>query len=272
MKKIPDIFKTHKPIHQLVAKYVDYYYVDIKPTNELAEFICFPHFNNTISLYKSHKRIADGTMVYDRNAEPFQIFTPVRENVLHVKQVGKVHRIVIIFNPLGIQQFYNNQNFTEFITDFKFLTNPELKMLFETKDIETIPELLDQFLLSRYTEYKNNTLNQALQYIFHHDEKISVEELAEELQINRRHLTRIFKIHFGISVKKFQDIVLFRKILEHKLFENSNQSFTSLAYEYNFSDQAHLNKTFEKFTTHSPIQFFTKGTLIGKDTFWHLLK
>ena len=58
-----------------------------------------------------------------------------------------------------------------------------------------------------------------------------------------------------------------------KLFENTEQSFTDLAYEFNYSDQSHLNKAFKNFTSNSPKNFLKKGTLLGnEDTFWHLKK
>ena len=103
-----ETFDTFKPKNLTIKEYVDYYYLDIKPNNVINEFQCFPHFNNTISLYKSHIRLKNGKIKFKETAKPFQIFTPIREKVLNVKQSGKVYRIVIVFHPLGIQQFYEN--------------------------------------------------------------------------------------------------------------------------------------------------------------------
>ncbi|SIS53285.1 AraC-type DNA-binding protein [Chryseobacterium ureilyticum] len=268
-----ETFKTFKPQDPVVSKYVSYYYLEIKPDNILREFECFPHFNNSISLYKSHQRVSDGTIQYEEKGIPLQIFTPIRENILHVKQAGSIHRIVVVFDPLGIHQFYRELNFNDFIRDFEFFTLSELDLLFKTDDTEALCTLLDQSLSIRYREYRNDLISEAVQYIFDTPEGLSVEDLAEKLQISRRHLTRVFKSIFGISVQKFQKIVLFRKTLQHKLSDNSDQNFTSLAHEYNFSDQAHFNKMFGNFTNHSPKQFLKKGTLLGtEDTFWHLLK
>jgi AraC-like DNA-binding protein len=268
-----EIFETSNPKNSTVAKYVDYYYLDIKPENEITEFECFPHYNNTISFYRSHTRSPEGEITYGENGEPFHIFTPMREKVLYVKQVGKVHRIVVVFNILGIQQFYKSLNFSNFITDFEFLTKPELDDLFESNEIDTIADLLDRYLLDRYVEFNNDVLHQSIQDIFDNYENFSVESLAKKMGISRRHLNRLFKIHIGVSIKKFHEIVLFRKAVEKKLFINPDEKFTTLAYEFNFSDQAHLNKTFANLTNKSPKLFFKKGTLLGKeDTFWHLLK
>ncbi|UUC45177.1 helix-turn-helix domain-containing protein [Flavobacterium cerinum] len=266
------VFETFKPKNPVIAKYVDYYYIDSKPDNIKTEFTCFPHYNNVISLYRAHTRMPDGTMVFDKTVKPLQMFTPIRENVMQVRQLGELHRIVIVFNPLGVEQFYRC-NFSGYITDYDFFTASEMQSLFETEDTTVLTDLLDKYLTERHIPFENTILTRSISYIFKHYEDFSIEAMAQELQTSRRHLVRVFKAHFGVSLKKFQQIVLFRKVMEHKLFANNNKSFTALAHEYNFSDQAHLNKVFEKLTQHSPKQFFNKGTLLGEqDTFWHFEK
>lgn len=266
-------FETFKPKHPLIAKFVDYYYLDIKPDNTVTEFDCFPHYNNTISIYQSHRRASNRDMIYDPSAAPFQIFTPIRETVLKVRQIGKVHRLVIVFHALGIQQFYRNFNFADYIMDVPFFSQQELQALFASSEIENIRELLDRFLLERYQAFHNESMERAIQHIFMQYEVFSVENLAIELGISRRHLNRLFKGHFGVSIKKFHRIFLLRKLLELKLFDMPTESFTRLAYELNYADQAHLNKAFKDLTQTSPNQFLKKGTLLGnEDTFWHIVK
>ena len=66
-----------------------------------------------------------------------------------------------------------------------------------------------------------------------------------QIGISRQHLNRVFKSHLGVSVKKFNEIVLFRHTINKKLFENSDNNFTELAYEFNFNDQSHFNKMYK---------------------------
>jgi AraC-like DNA-binding protein len=267
------IFETFNPLNQTVARFIQYYYLEIIEENESREFSCFPHFNNSISIYNSHRRVSSGVIEYIENGKPIQIFTPIREKIFNVNQIGKFHRIVIIFNPLGIQQFYKDLSFSEFIFDYNFFSENEIELIFKDIDILKLTNLLDDILLSKYCKFENEIVENSLLYIYENFKDFSVEELSKKSQISRRHLNRLFNLHFGISVKKFQEIFLFRKILEIKLFENPNQNFTSLAYELYFSDQSHFNKIFSKMTHNSPKHFFDKGTLLGnKDTFWHLKK
>lgn len=268
-----EVFETFKPKHPNVKSFVDYYYLDIKPHNKVHQFQCFPHFNNTISIYSSHTRLESGEMIFKESEGVFQIFTPIREKVLHVRQLGKVHRIVIVFHPLGIQQFFKNLDFRAYTRDYEFFEADELELLFATTDINRLTSLLDNFLQKRYRKFENQILEKSVQYIFNHFENFSVSHLSEYLNISRQHLNRLFKSHLGVSVKKFQEIVLFRKTMNKKLFERSEENFTELAYEFNFNDQSHFNKTYRNLTNNSPKAFFNKGTILGReDTFWHLLQ
>lgn len=266
-----NVFKTFKPKNSLIAKYVDYYYLDVKPKNSFFEFECYPHFNTTISLYQSHKKLDDSSVIFDANTSPLQIFTPIRDKVLTVKQKGKVYRIVIVFQPLGIQQFFRKLDFSDFLINFKFFDTRELNLLFTTEDISILTEILDFMLLERYQKYENVILENSIHYIFNNNEDLLIEDLALKLNVSRRHLNRVFNQHFGVSIKKFQNIVFFRKILNQKLFENPKKSFTALAYEFYYSDQSHLIKTFQNFTSKSPKKIVREGTHLGnEDTFWKI--
>ncbi|MDM1398363.1 helix-turn-helix transcriptional regulator [Myroides odoratimimus] len=268
-----EIFETFSPKSALVKKYVDYYYLDIKPNNEVREYQCFPHYNNTISIYASHQLASDGSMAFNEGADDYQIFTPIREDILHVKQVGRVHRVVIVFHPLGIQQFYRHLSFVNLITDYKFMEIGELAEVFATTDVDIITTLLDTALEKRYKPFSNILLEQTIAYIFHEQDNFSVQELADRLGVSRQHLNRVFKANMGVSLKRFYDIYLFRRTVNQKLYTSPEEKLTDIAYRFNFNDQSHLIKTYKAMTNNSPKNFFEKGTKLGsKDTFWHLEK
>lgn len=267
-----NVFKTFKPKNSLIGKYVDYYYLDVKPENSFLEFECYPHFNTAISLYQSHKRLDDSSVVFESSTSPLQIFTPIRDKLLTVKQKGKVYRIVVVFQPLGVQQFFRNLDFSDYLINLKFFDEQELSLLFTTNDVSALTKILDSILLKRYKKYENAILENSMNYIFDNNEELSIEDLALQLNISRRHLNRVFNHHFGVSSKRFQNIVLFRKILNQKLFENPERSFTALAQEFYYSDQSHLIKTFQNFTSKSPKKLVDEGTHLGnEDTFWKIL-
>lgn len=266
-----DIFETFKPQQLLIKKYVDYYYLDIKPDNSINEFQCFPHFNNTISFYRSHIWSENGEIIFSNANSALQIFTPIRQKVLNVTQRGEVHRVVIVFKPWGIQQFYKDLNFANYITNYDFFEHSEIQKIFCTTDTSTLALSLDRLLLRRFNYVENSILERSILYIFNNCENFSVADLSSTIGISRQHLNRNFQSYLGVSVKKFHEIVLFRKTINDKLFENPKRNFTELAYEFNYNDQSHLNKTYKNFTADSPKSFFNKGTVLGnQDIFWHL--
>ena len=265
------IFETFRPKNNIIKKYVQYYYLEIDDHNIEREFTCFPHYNTAISIYKSHKRFKDATVEFHPHLLPIQIFTPLRKEALTVKQIGEIYRIVIVFNPMGIQNFFYNLNFTDYITDFYFFKKDEINQLFTTTDIETLGNLLDSFLIKRFCKNENEIVKNAIFKILNDSQSLKISELSKNLIISRRHLNRLFNESLGISVKNFQEIVRFRNAMTHKIFQKPLDNFTEISYEYNYSDQSHLNKVFSKLTHNSPTKFLKKGTYLGsEDIFWHL--
>lgn len=77
------IFETIKPGHPFLQQYISYYYLDIADDEDYCnEYICYPHYNNTISLYKSHTTSLQNNhsiVSFEKDAAPLQIFTPLRK-------------------------------------------------------------------------------------------------------------------------------------------------------------------------------------------------
>lgn len=265
------IFRTFKPKHATIKKYVAYYYLDVKPDNVAHEFQCFPHFNNTISLYKSHVRLENGAIHFKEGGKPLQIYMPIRDQVFYAKQFGIVHRVVIVFNPLGIEQFFRNIPFNEILVTSVFFNSKELEAIFSRIDEHELVDVLDTLLIQKFVYFENKILEEMTTYIFEHYDSFTVAGLSKYLKFSRQHLNKIFKTHFGVSIKTYHKIILFRKTIYRKLFENPEENFTEVAHQFNYNDQSHFIKTYKTLTGNTPKKFFSKGTLLGdEDTFWHL--
>lgn len=266
------MFKTFKPENKILKRYIDYYYIDIKHENTLTVYDCFPHYNNTISVYKSHQYHERNT-VYEPNGVPLQIFTPLREDVLQIQQIGSVERFVIIFQPFGINQFLKNIDFSIISHDLHFFDQNECQQLFQHIMSDDFVLLIESFLLKKINIIENVIIETSINYIFKNYDDFTVNELAEYLGFSRKHINRVFKENIGVSIKSFHEIVLFRKTIDEKLFQNPNETFTSIAHKLNFTDQSHFNRLYKKFVSESPNQFYKNGELIGEeDTFWRFYK
>ncbi|MCD8539288.1 MAG: AraC family transcriptional regulator [Leadbetterella sp.] len=173
---------------------------------------------------------------------------------------------------MGIQQFYRDSDFSSYFSDYPFFSGEELEPLFGTWETGLLTSLLDAYLFLRYREFHAPVVSRILESILGHPEEFSMEALSSRLGISRRHISRVFKACIGVPPKRFHEIVLFRKILDQKLYKKPAEKFSALAYDAGLSDQAHLIKVFRKLTGHNPRSFVSKGTYLGQeDTFWHLL-
>ncbi len=87
---------------------------------------------------------------------------------------------------------------------------------------------------------------------------ISIEKLADELQIGKRQLERKFQAVVGLNLKMFSRIIRFNyalQLIEKKEFDG----FTKVAYDGGFYDQPHFIKDFKDLTGLNPKQYFSEN-------------
>ncbi len=85
--------------------------------------------------------------------------------------------------------------------------------------------------------------------------QLSVDELSEQLRLNRRKLERKFSSAIGLSPKQLAKIIRLQSTL--KMMDGPHfTSLTNLAYQNGYYDQAHFIKDFKEFTGISPKQFY----------------
>lgn len=275
------IFETIKPGHQLLQKHISYYYLDRADEQDyFNEYICYPHYNNTISLYQSHTASLQNhhsIVNFNKDAPPLQIFTPLRENILKVTQKGPVYKIGIVFEPFGIHQFLHEEiaiNERVCSPTFHFFDEAFVGLLFQSGQLEEIANLLDKQLLQLFAPKENPYLSKAIQMLNAEDHEIGIDELAEvKLGISRKHLNRLFKQYIGVSAQKYRSIVRFRQLMNHKLHQNEPQNLTILSHQVHYTDQSHFIKACKQLTGLTPSQFFKTGEVVGsEDTFWNFAR
>ncbi|PZR21387.1 MAG: hypothetical protein DI539_08090 [Flavobacterium psychrophilum] len=128
------------------------------------------------------------------------------------------------------------------------------------KSNEERVDVLEAFLLSKRQQLKidNAPVEYCVDAMIQSVGNISIDELAESLDIGKRQLERRFTAAVGISPKLFARITRFQNILQ--LIENQEfKSFTTVAYEGGFYDQAHFIKDFRDFTGLNPKQYFSEN-------------
>lgn len=98
-------------------------------------------------------------------------------------------------------------------------------------------------------------INLAIDYIVEHlDEKINLNEIAENAQLSPYHFHRIFKSIMGETVNDFVRRVRVEKA-GSMLFTNPQMSITDVAFENGFSSSQSLAKEFHRFFKMTPSQY-----------------
>jgi AraC-like DNA-binding protein len=118
-------------------------------------------------------------------------------------------------------------------------------------------KIIETFFINKLStpEAADRIARASIEILLNHKGNMQVDELAEQLNINRRQLERKFSAAIGVSPKQFSKLIRLQatlKMLEQKKFT----SLTSLAYENGYYDQAHFIKDFKEFTGVSPKEFY----------------
>ena len=98
-----------------------------------------------------------------------------------------------------------------------------------------------------------------LQYIdAHYMEKLSLDQLAAHVFLNRTYLSELFKREMGIS---FNDFLNRQRIIHAcEYIQTSHYSMAKIAEMTGFSDQNYFTKIFKKITGQTPRQYKNNQT------------
>lgn len=101
---------------------------------------------------------------------------------------------------------------------------------------------------------KNPYINRCKDYIFSHlHEKVTVQILAEELNVNSSYLSDVFRENEGIPLSVY---IMQEKINRAKnLLKYSSYTYGEIATYLGFSSQSHLGSQFKKYTGFTPGQY-----------------
>jgi AraC-like DNA-binding protein len=132
---------------------------------------------------------------------------------------------------------------------------PEAELL-EPLTMQQRVNLLDRWLLKHITlsTSKPETWEHCLNMIVARSGNINVYDLGREVGISQKTMERKFVEKVGPTPKQFAQLLKFRKLKEH-LSTRRDGSLADVAYDFDFTDHAHLTKFFKKFARITPTEF-----------------
>lgn len=274
------LFQSFQPKSGILKKHIAYFYFDQADDDGFEkQYSFFPHTYTTLSFYKN--------AVIEQDHDYYHIQCGIGDNILQlltrqqsiktVRQEGRLDKIGIVFFPLGLNHFIREDYHVLAKTDVQaFLPSNHdqwekvIEQCFAAGNTAEKITILETFLSALYHEKDVEQLQTAVKLLGNVTEQETIQAIAGKIFMSPRSLNRLFQKELAMTPEIFRVIARFRYIMQQKAVLKRNQKLTQLAYESGYFDQASLTKTFKRFTTLSPRQFFEQCTLVGDNgTVWY---
>ena len=252
----------------------------IEPCNELADFVQCYWTLESLNEETPDKNtiIPDGTLKLIFHYGDLYRHYPENENSFLLPRcflIGQLTRPYVV-EPIGITgtffvRFHPN-GFLPFTTiPIKEMENQAVALdklfgsqgseiedtMIQAADNEERVRLIESFLLGKLKDEQliDSIVQSTIETISTAHGQLSVAELSQQMNSNRRQLARKFSSAVGISPKQLSKIIRLQSTLK-TLLNKETTKLTNVAYENEYFDQAHFIKDFKEFTGLTPKEFY----------------
>jgi AraC-like DNA-binding protein len=225
---------------------------------------------------------ADGCADLMRNAGEATVFfapkadtgesIPLRPGVLYVGGTMSAYGVVrggpcrvtgVRFRPGGLFALYRTpmKAAVDRLVEFR---DPALEA--ELAAEEGLADRLDAYFGAR-PRFGHRDFGAIYQQILDSPGQLSVEDLASACHVSRRTLERVFLEYTGIPAKQYIRIVRFRQVLERLREAGNPESLLRIAYDFGYTDHAHLTNEFKQYAGILPSElshFYKTGISRGQ--------
>lgn len=175
--------------------------------------------------------------------------------LVNIQPKTKVTIIQLHVWTLSMFPQYDLSNFTDSILKI----NPEelpFKIQIDS-EVESLLKILNDYFEELSTLHSNkNTIEKICEIIKNKDSAISVSEISSELKSSQRLLQIKFKIATGLTIKKYIQVLKFRKSVDQMVNADLEKlKLTDVALYNKYFDQSHFIKKFKDVTKTTPKMF-----------------
>ncbi|MEO7977836.1 AraC family transcriptional regulator [Flavobacterium sp.] len=163
---------------------------------------------------------------------------------------------------------YNLNNFVDSIikidpTDLPFLTESDVNL---NSDISILLNRINSYFEELNSAHSTKTIIEKICEIIQlHNEEISVSEIAKSLNVSQRLLQIKFKSATGLTIKKYIQILKFRKSVDQMVHSDVEKlKLTDVALYNQYFDQSHFIKQFKDVTKTTPKMFNSDMYFLSK--------
>jgi AraC-like DNA-binding protein len=188
------------------------------------------------------------------------VATMVRTGVVMLRPSGPLGVLIIRLKPEAAARLMG-ERMQDFVDE-----KIELGNLFKAGDLSLLEEMLmeapdsaarfariESFLLRNLRPRQPHPLVCRAAQCLRRKPSVCVRQLAAQLDVSERHLSRSFRAMFGTSPKRFARVARIEKILAMR---QGGSAWADIAYACGFADQAHMINDFDAIVGEPPQQFF----------------
>ena len=247
------------PLSQFV-KYIWVYESSINTTTNAIQTFAVEGCPIIIFHYKQPLKCKTGNNSWA--SHPRQCVIGQIKNFGKIIESGNEGMVAVVFYPDGLSPFIKIPliELTGLIVDLELVFGKAIKeiqeKICEANSNEKRISLIEHFLLYQLKTKENQCYNDIRFAVsqMQMNNKISILELASEVNMSKRNFERKFLENVGLTPVFFNRIVRFQKAI--KLINQPNkQSFTELAYMSGYYDQSHFIRDFKQFYGQPPKEF-----------------
>jgi len=233
-------------------------YITIESQGELTNNV-LPDTSPVLAFrYKGKLHYVEGDIKIDLPPSSISGLRKSRRSFNYLKDTGN---ILVIFKEAGASAFFKeplHELFGESVSLNNFISRQKLSIieeqLYEAANNARRIDLIEKFLLVKLYNYQPDKLiSTAIEKIHSAKGFIKIKQLADLLYISQDAFEKRFRKIVGTSPKQFSAIVRMKSIID---IGQQKHTFTEIAYDAGYFDQAHFNKDFKLFTGLAPTDFF----------------
>ncbi|MCP3926709.1 MAG: AraC family transcriptional regulator [Desulfobacterales bacterium] len=250
-------FKTLKP-HKALSSYINYYwFLEVNKSNNIfsKEFLTEGfefsfNFGDPVEISTKNTTF--------KTVNETSVSGPLTSPMI-VTAEGNVNIFGVCFKPGGAYPFfkYPAHELTNRLVDIRDLWGGNCLDYNSLRSltIENRVEYLNNLFLKMIKKKKDEYINQAIQTIELYKGIITVEILAEYLDVSVRQLERKFKERVGLTPKQLLRSVRFKNAISSVVM-NPEIAWADTALKSGYYDQSHMVNEFKYYTGESPSVYF----------------
>ena len=278
MEETLDQFITLPVKSETLKPFISYFYFHHSKSEHFSKsFTFYPNFKHAVTAYANSKSIkmhvGSHKIVPSETANV--LYTMNYDKAYQVFLSGVFSKIGVVFQPLGINHFIDTDLVKIYNLDqshaFSHFGNEFVEVLirvFETEELDTKQQLLEDFLVSKLQIFNQPILKKAVELLFENQSVLKIEEIADKLEINRKQLLRIFQKHLCCSPETYRKMIRFRNAF-NQLQTDKDRTLTDISLFHNYYDQSDFNRQFKSITQEQPKNLLKNISHVGnEDTYW----